>query len=127
MGNDSRPLSGEDKLARLEVLLKISSLMNSWPKPDKALRALLREIVKITRATAGSIAMLDRERGVLDIVAAYNIPARAWRKLKLQLGVGITGWVAFTGKPVRANDVVHNSHYVQIRPDIRSEMAVPLN
>jgi len=116
----------EEKLARLEVLLKISSLMNSTPDPGKSLKALLREVVKITRATSGSIAMLDHERGVLDIVSAINIPTRTWKKLKLQLGVGITGWVAYTGKPVRANDVLRNSHYVQIKPDIRSELAVPL-
>lgn len=127
MTESERLQAAEEKLARLEVLLKVSSLMNSTPDPAKALKGLLREVVKITRATSGSIAMLDRERGVLDIVSAINIAPRAWKKVKLQLGVGITGWVAYTGKPVRANDVRRNSHYVQIKPDVRSELAVPLN
>lgn len=115
-----------DKLARLEALLKISGLMNQSLEPERVLKTLLREVVRITRATSGSIALLDHERGVLDIVAAINIPPRQWRTLKLQLGVGVTGWVAFTGKPLRVADVLRNSHYVQIKSTIRSELAVPL-
>jgi signal transduction histidine kinase len=115
-----------DKLARLEALLKIAGLMNQSLEPERVLKTLLREVVRITRASSGSIALLDHERGVLDIVSAINIPPRQWRTLKLQLGVGVTGWVAFTGKPLRVADVLRNSHYVQIKPTVRSELAVPL-
>ncbi|GEM_PF-247657 len=123
----SRAASGNaERLERLEVLLKISRIINKSLDPKKVLHALLREVVRITRATSGSIAMLDSERGVLDIVAAHNIPASIWKHLKLHLGVGITGWAAYSGTPVRAADVRRNSHYVQVKPDIRSELAVPL-
>jgi signal transduction histidine kinase len=48
------------------------------------------------------------------------------RQLKLAIGRGVTGWVAKTGKPLRVPDVTADTRYVSVRPDIRSELAVPL-
>lgn len=120
------PPSADDRLTRLETLLRISRVGNSSPDPERTLRSLLREIVRITAATSGSIALLDPESGELEIVAAYKLPTRLWKRLKLPLGVGITGWVAYTGRPLREGNVLRSSHYVQIQPTIRSEMAAPL-
>ncbi|MBI5153843.1 GAF domain-containing protein [Candidatus Poribacteria bacterium] len=114
------------RLERLEVLYKVSNILNTTQDPQRVLKAVLKEVVRITAATSGSIAMLDRQRGVLVIKTAINIPAATWKRLKLELGVGVTGWVAYKGKPVRVDDVRRDSHYVAIKPDIRSELAVPM-
>jgi signal transduction histidine kinase len=108
----------------LEVLYKISNIINRTR--EKVLKAVLREVVRVTNATSGSIAMLDKQRGVLDIETAINIPSRTWKSLKLQLGLGVTGWVAYTKKPMLVNDVRRDSHYISVKPDIRSELAVPM-
>ncbi|MCB2155789.1 GAF domain-containing protein [bacterium] len=110
----------------LEVLYKISNIINTTLDRRKVLKAVLKEVVRITGATSGSIAMLDVRQGILNIETAINIPRQTWKRLKLQLGVGVTGWVAYTGKPLRIDDVRRDSHYVAIRPDVRSELAVPL-
>jgi signal transduction histidine kinase len=44
----------------------------------------------------------------------------------LRVGEGVTGWVAQTGKTVRIGDVTQDKHYVSVRRDVRSELAVPL-
>lgn len=44
----------------------------------------------------------------------------------LSLGKGITGWVAQTGQSVRLADVRQDARYYSLRPDIRSELCVPL-
>jgi len=110
----------------LEVLYKISNIINRTLEREKVLKAVLREVVRVTHATSGSIAMLDKQRGVLDIETAINIPARTWKSLKLQLGLGVTGWVAYTRTPLLVNDVRKDSHYISVKPDIRSELAVPM-
>lgn len=44
----------------------------------------------------------------------------------LKLGEGVTGWVARHGISARIDDVRQDSRYVSMRPDIRSELCVPL-
>lgn len=114
------------RLERLEVLYKISNIVNTTLEPQEVLRLLLLEVVRITNATSGSIALVDHRKGVLNIETAINIPPRLWKSLKLQLGVGVTGYVAWTGKPLRVDDVEKNPHYVRLKSDIRSEMALPM-
>ncbi|MBI1293302.1 GAF domain-containing protein [bacterium] len=114
------------RLERLEVLYKISNIVNTTLEPQEVLRLLLLEVVRITNATSGSIALVDHRKGVLNIETAINIPPRLWKSLKLQLGVGVTGYVAWTGKPLRVDEVEKNPHYVRLKSDIRSEMALPM-
>ena len=61
----------------------------------------------------------------MEIHAATGLPADA-ADLKLRIGEGITGWVARTGKPARVGDVAKDPRYVLLRPEVRSELAVPL-
>ena len=46
--------------------------------------------------------------------------------MKLSLGQGITGWAALHGRALVVNDVRDEPRYISIRPNIRSEMAVPM-
>ncbi|MCC5876954.1 MAG: GAF domain-containing protein [Candidatus Sumerlaeia bacterium] len=114
------------RLERLEVLYKISNIVNTTLDPREVLRLLLKEVVRITNATSGSIAMVDRKKGVLNIETAINIHPRLWKNLRLELGVGVTGFVAWTGKPLRVEDVQKDPRYVCLKNDIKSEMALPL-
>jgi len=114
------------RLERLEVLYKISNIVNTTLEPQEVLRMLLQEVVRITDATSGSIAMVDHKKGILNIETAINIPTKRWKSLKLELGVGVTGYVAWTGKPLRVDDVDRDPHYVRLKTDIRSEMALPM-
>jgi sigma-B regulation protein RsbU (phosphoserine phosphatase) len=47
-------------------------------------------------------------------------------RLHIPMGRGIVGQVALTRQPVLLNDVSNSEIYVEVNPDVRSELAVPL-
>ena len=47
-------------------------------------------------------------------------------RLRIPPGQGVVGQVALTRQPVLLNDVTQSKAYVQVNPDVRSELAVPL-
>lgn len=124
---DSRGSSSrERRLKRLNVLYKISNILTTTQRSETVLKMILREVVKLTHATSASLILIDREAGVLNIEIADNIDPVAARRLKLRIGEGVTGWVAARGKPLLVGDVRSSRHYVKIKADVRSELAVPL-
>jgi len=85
----------------------------------------VREAVRVMNASSGSVVLLNPNTGFLEIHASQGLPGNA-AELKLRVGEGITGWVARTGKPTRVGDVRSDRHYVMLRPEVCSELAVPL-
>jgi signal transduction histidine kinase len=114
-----------ERLTRLEVLHRVSNAIHTVRAPQKILRLVLREAVRITRANSGSIVLINPNTGLLDIEAAVGLPKKAQR-LKLKPGEGVTGWVAQRGQPLRVPDVTADPRYVKARPSVRSELAAPL-
>lgn len=100
-------------------------VINSSLEPKQVLNRVLREAVRIMRATSGSLILIDPHTQLLEIEVAIGLSREA-RRLRLAIGRGVTGWVAKTGKPLRVPDVTADSHYVTVRKDVRSELAVPL-
>ena len=115
----------QKKYERLSALYHVAHIIHSTLDPQKALRLILAEAVRLMRASSGSAVMINPTTGFLEILASEGLPEGA-AELKLRVGEGITGWVARTGKPARVGDVSQDSRYVMLRQDIRSELAVPL-
>ncbi|MBM3847699.1 MAG: GAF domain-containing protein [Verrucomicrobia bacterium] len=86
---------------------------------------VVKEAVRITRASSGSVVLINSAENVLDIQASWGLPEDS-QSMKLKVGEGITGWVAEYGQPARVDDVTIDSRYVQARENVRSELAVPL-
>ncbi len=110
---------------RLNLLYQVSNVIHSTLDPQKALQLILDEAVRLMRASSGSTVLLNPTTGFLEILAARGLPPNA-SDLKLRVGEGITGWVARAGKPARVGDVSRDRRYVMLRPQVRSELAVPL-
>jgi signal transduction histidine kinase len=110
---------------RLNLLYQVSNVIHSTLDPRQALELILREAVRVMRASSGSVVLLNPTTGFLDIEAAFGLPENA-ATLKLRLGEGVTGWVAREGKPARVRDVAADPRYIMVRPNVRSELAVPL-
>jgi signal transduction histidine kinase len=110
---------------RLNLLYQVSNVIHSTLDPRQALELILREAVRLMRASSGSVVLLNPNSGFLEIEAAYGLPENA-AALKLRLGEGITGSVARTGKPARVGDVKRDPRYIMVRTNVRSELAVPL-
>ncbi|MFO1498868.1 MAG: GAF domain-containing protein [Verrucomicrobiota bacterium] len=115
----------ERRYERLTLLYQVSNVIHSTLDAKQALELILREAVRLMRASSGSVALLNPTSGFLDIEAAHGLPENA-AGLKLRMGEGITGWVAREGKPARVGEVAADPRYIMIRPNIRSELAVPL-
>jgi signal transduction histidine kinase len=110
---------------RLGLLYQVGKVIHSTLESQEALQLIVREAVRVTRASSGSLVLINPTNNFLEIHAAQNLSAAA-RKLKLRVGEGVTGWVAQTGKPARVGDVRQDKRYVSVRREVRSELAVPL-
>jgi signal transduction histidine kinase len=123
MNNQTSPL--QDRYERLDLLYQVGNVIHSTLDPQEALQLILREVVRLMRASSGSIVLINPNSGFLEIHASFGLPPNA-PDLKLRVGEGITGWVARTGKPARVGEIGRDPRYIMLRPEVRSEMAVPL-
>lgn len=114
-----------ERLTRLEVLYRVSNATHTARSPQKILRLILTEAVRITKAGSGSLILMNPNTGLLDIEAAVGLSQKA-QQIKLKPGEGVTGWVAQRGQPLRVPDVTADTRYVTARKSVRSELAVPL-
>ncbi|MGC4073068.1 MAG: GAF domain-containing protein [Nibricoccus sp.] len=109
----------------LPALYRISSLIGRTEDPRLALRNILSEIIAALHASSGSISLLNPDSGKLEIEVHQGLPADS-DEVSLRLGQGITGWVAFHARPQLVPDVSVDPRYISMRPEIRAEMAVPM-
>lgn len=110
---------------RLQLLYQVGNIIHSTLEPQEALQLILTEAVRVMRASSGSAVLINPTDGFLEIHASHGLSAAA-SSLKLRVGEGITGWVARTGTAARVGDVTKDPRYVMLRPEVRSELAVPL-
>lgn len=113
------------RLERLQALYQVSDTIHSTLDPQHALELIVREAVRLMRASSGSVALVNPTNGFLEIQAAHGLPPQTL-ELKLRVGEGITGWVARRGKALRVGDVTRDERYIMLNPEVRSELAVPL-
>lgn len=116
----------QEKYARLKVLYRISDLLHSTKNPKSLLRGILREAVREMKASSGSIRFLDRDQLYLETAVSYGLEPRRARESRLRVGEGVTGMAAKTGEPLRVDDVRLSPQYVELKPEVRSELAVPM-
>lgn len=113
------------RYARLDLLYQVNNVIHSTLDPQRALELITGEAVRVTRATSGSVALINPTNGFLEIEAAHGLPAEC-RALRLKVGEGITGWVARTGRSARVGNVAEDPRYIMVKENVRSELAVPL-
>jgi len=109
----------------LPALYRIASLIGRTGDPQAALQAILNELAALFGASSGSIGLLNPDTGKLELEIHHGLPPDA-EDVALRLGQGITGWVAFHGRPQLVPDVRADPRYIALRPDVRCEMAAPM-
>jgi signal transduction histidine kinase len=109
----------------MERLYEVSNIIHSTLDPNRALELIVEQSVRLTRATSGSVVLINPTTGYLEILAAAGLSGEG-RRLRLRVGQGITGWVAQTGQAALVCDVSKDNRYVQVRAGVRAELAVPL-
>jgi signal transduction histidine kinase len=107
------------------ALYRISTLAGRVDDPHKALETILAVCIETLGASSGSISLLNPDTGKLEIDVHQGLFKEA-DEVSLRLGQGITGWVAFHGRPQLITDVTSDPRYISIRKEVRSEMASPM-
>ncbi|MCB1199106.1 MAG: sigma 54-interacting transcriptional regulator [Leptospiraceae bacterium] len=110
----------------LVALHEITLALLNEQSSEKLLDAILSQAVEFTKADSGSIALLNENRKYLEIMSAHGFGQEIKDSVKLKLGEGVTGRCILTGKTRNVGDTTSDPHYVEVRGDIRSELAVPL-
>ncbi len=109
----------------LPLLYRISSLVGRTEDPRQALRSILSELIAAMHGGSGSISLLNPDSGKLEIEVQQGLPPDL-DEVGLRLGQGVTGWVAFHGKAQLVPDVSMDVRYIALRPEVRCEMAAPM-
>jgi signal transduction histidine kinase len=110
---------------RLKLLYQVGSVIHSTLESQPALALIAREAARLMQASSCSVVLINPTTGFLEIQAAEGLSPIA-TELKLRVGEGLTGWVAQKGLPARVGDVTQDKRYIMLRPEVRSELAVPL-
>lgn len=116
-------------MSSLNPLLSISEVslaMNSTLDPDQLLELILDHCIKFCQVESGSLMLINEKESILEIVTYRGHKPEIKKSVRLKLGEGITGIVASTGIGKIVNDVKSDTNYVSIKPDLQSEMAVPM-
>lgn len=109
----------------LPTLYRIASLVGRDVEPRDALTTILAAAIETLGARSGTISLLNPDTGRLEIEVEQGLDLKR-DELALRPGQGVTGWVAFHGRPLLVPDVAADPRYVRVRADIRSELAVPM-
>ena len=118
-------MTGSFTFEQLQRLYEVSRAIHSTLESTEALRLIVREAVLLMGASSGSLALVNPTTGLLEIAASEGLPEDA-SAMSLRPNEGITGWVAHHGEPLRIGDVSADERYISARPEVRSELAVPL-
>jgi len=119
-------MSTESSDARLTAALyRISALASRAGDAKEAMESILAICSDHFDAASGTISLLNPDTGKLEVEVHRGMPADI-DSVALRLGQGITGWVAFHGRPQLVPDVSADTRYIPVRPEVRSEMTHPL-
>ena len=94
------------------------------------LQGVLEEALTVVQTVFGyricAVLLVDREARELWCAAHRGWPPEAVRRRYRVGREGVAAWVAYTGWPYYAPDVQREPRYVEIAPQVRSELALPL-
>lgn len=91
------------QIEAMQALHDISLDITSHLDVQEVLTAILRQAAHFLRAHSSSLGILDRQAGVVRLIAIHNLPPE-YQGVTLQPGEGAAGYVVATGKPLIVND-----------------------
>jgi GAF domain-containing protein len=115
----------QEHLAQHRLLHHITTTAASGTTLDEALQSAVNGLQVTLGGDRVSILLADREKRTLEVRAAVGYASNVF-DLRIPLGSGITGWAAAHRKPLRINNVLHDTRYIEGSSNTRSEMAIPL-
>lgn len=115
----------QEHLAQHRLLHHITTTAASGTTLDEALQSAVNGLQVTLGGDRVSILLADREKKTLHVRAAVGYASSVF-DLRIAIGTGITGWAAAHRKPLRVNNVLQDTRYIEGSSNTRSEMAIPL-
>ncbi|MEE2708362.1 MAG: GAF domain-containing SpoIIE family protein phosphatase [Gemmatimonadota bacterium] len=117
--------------ARREVvgrtaLYEVGKRISSSLAIEEVLKLIIDSLQRVVPYDAAVIFLLEHERNRITVKSSRGYTRDAGEMINMKVGDGISGWAATTGLAVIVPDVHSDDRYVNLRPETRSEMAVPL-
>ncbi|GEM_PF-1671025 len=123
------------RVRELSILYESSKAISQLLAVDEFTQRVIQVMERLLDYGHGAILLIDEQTGeLIPFALSDRGKGREFaekdkeyiRSCDVRVGVGITGWVAQTGQAVCVGDVSQDPRYLEVRPDIRSELCVPL-
>lgn len=115
----------QEHLSQHRLLHHITSTAASGTTLEEALESAVKGLQVTLGGDRVTILLADPDKKNLRVMAALGY-AEDITDANVEIGKGVTGWVAAHRKPLRIRDVNEDSRYVKVSANTRSELAVPL-
>lgn len=115
----------QEHLSQHRLLHHITASAASGSTLDEALKSAVNGLQVSLGGDRVSILLTDAERKNLIMKAWVGYSDEVANRI-IPIGSGITGWVAAHRQTLRLDDVTKDTRYIQLSPNTRSEMAIPL-
>ncbi|MBM4324364.1 MAG: HD-GYP domain-containing protein [Deltaproteobacteria bacterium] len=93
----------EEKTERLSLLSRLGQILNSTLDHQEVRRRAMEAATQLMKAEVGSLLLIDEEKHQLYFEVALGDKEEAIKKITLNIGEGIAGWVAQNGEPLIIN------------------------
>lgn len=115
----------QEHLSQHRLLYHITTTAASGTTLEEALESAVKGLQVTLGGDRVTILLMDREQRVLEVKASIGY-SEDINKVRVPMGTGITGWAAAHRRPLRISDAAGDPRYIQVSPNTRSELAVPL-
>jgi len=119
-----------DPRAELAALHDIGAALSAAWDLDTTLHKITETTADVMQMDSCSLYLLDKKQNALVLKASTGLSPAAFNVGKLQVGEGITGYAAETGRPVAVRDAANDPHFKYVpgteEQKFKSLAAVPL-
>ncbi len=116
----------QERAREMALLHDVALAAASGMRLEETLQAAVRALADNLQGNHVMVLLLDPEADALHVQAQVGYPSDQAEELEISLGEGIIGWVAQQGSPALVPDVHQDSRYIEVAPDVRSKLCVPL-
>jgi phosphoserine phosphatase RsbU/P len=122
----ARFMIGEAGGAKLRLMVEISRKISTATELDEVLNFIIDAAGEIIDYDAAGIFRFDEATQTIKCMVGRGYGASGYVDAILENPIGIVGWVISTGESVIAAEVDENQHYLNFRPETRSQLTVPI-
>ena len=115
----------QEHLSQHRLLHHITSSAASGTTLEEALESAVSGLQVTLGGDRVMILLTDRDKQILEVKSSVGY-AEDITQMRVEIGKGVTGWVAAHRRPLRLRDVSEDPRYIQTSPNTKSELAVPL-